>query len=153
MAGLERKRHKSPVEWLRGVRAFAAMPEAVLKRLYGEAHMLNVGRGEKLFTAGQPCEALFIVISGRLKVTGAVASVHKTEMGPGAVLGETVFLSRQTWQESASALRNSIVLKLEWDSFRILAEGVPEVWQATLESLARTPSVVRPGARRRIDRA
>jgi NTE family protein len=153
MAGLERKRHKSPVEWLRGVRAFAAMPETVLKRLYGEAHMLNVGRGEKLFTAGQPCEALFIVISGRLKVTGAVASVHKTEMGPGAVLGETVFLSRQTWQESASALRNSIVLKLEWDSFRILAEGVPEVWQATLESLARTPSVVRAGARRRIDRA
>lgn len=153
MAGLERKRHKSPVEWLRGVRAFAAMPEAVLKRLYGEAHMLNVARGETLFTAGQPCDALYIVISGRLKVTGFSGGAHKTEIGPGAVLGETLFLSRQPYQDTASALRNSIVLKLEWDSFRILAEGVPEVWQATLESLARAPGVVRPVPRQRIDRA
>lgn len=149
MAGLERKRRKSPVEWLRGVRAFAAMPEPVLKQLYGESHMVSVARGETLATAGQPAEALHVLIAGRLRVTGT----HKTEVGPGAVLGETAFLARMPHEETAVALRNSIVLRLEWDSFRVLAEGVSDVWQATLEGLARAPITVKAVARPRADRA
>ena len=112
MAGLERKRHKSPVEWLRGVRAFAAMPDAVLKRLYGESHMLTLARGETLTTAGQPAEALYIVISGRLRVTASSGGAPKGEIGPGTVLGETAFLARLPYAETTAALRNSIVLKL-----------------------------------------
>jgi NTE family protein len=153
MAGLERKRHKSPVEWLRGVRAFASMPEAVLKRLYGESHMVTISRGETLITTGQPAEALYVVISGRLRVTSFSGGAHKTEIGPGSVLGETAFLGRLAYEDTATALRNSIVLKLEWDSFRALAEGVPDVWQATLESLARAPVSVKAAPRPRTDRA
>jgi NTE family protein len=153
MAGLERKRHKSPVEWLRGVRAFASMPDAVLKRLYGEAHMVTIARGETLITTGEPAEALHIIISGRLRATGFAGGAHKAELGPGAVLGETAFLSRTSFVETVTALRNSIVLRLEWDSFRALAEGVPDVWQATLESLARTPVSTKIAPRPRTDRA
>jgi NTE family protein len=153
MAGLERKRHKSPVEWLRGVRAFAAMPDAVLKRLYGESHMLSMSRGETLTTAGQQADSLYIVISGRLRVTGFSGGAHKTEIGPGTVIGETAFLARQAYAETVAALRNSILLKLEWDSFKALAEGVPEVWQATLESLARAPVSGKAAPRPRADRA
>ena len=153
MAGLERKRHKSPVEWLRGVRAFAAMPEPVLKRVYGESHMVSIARGETLITTGQPADALFVVISGRLRATGFAGGAHKVELGPGAVLGETAFLARTLSEETATALRNSIVLKLEWDAFKALAEGVPDVWQATLESLARAPSSVKAAPRPRTDRA
>jgi NTE family protein len=153
MAGLERKRHKSPVEWLRSVRAFASMPESVLKRLYGEAHMVQVARGETLFTTGQTAEALYVVISGRLRATSFAGGASKTELGPGAVLGETAFLARTPHEETATALRNSIVLKLEWDSFKALAEGVPDVWQATLESLARAPVSAKIAPRPRTDRA
>ena len=153
MAGLERRRHKSPVEWLRGVRAFASMPEAVLKRLYGESHMVSIPRSETLIATGEPAEAVYIVISGRLRVTGFAGGAHKAEIGPGAVLGETAFLARLPYDETATALRNSIVLKLEWDSFKALAEGVPDVWQATLESLARAPVNVKAAPRPRTDRA
>lgn len=153
MAGIERKRHKSPVDWLKGVRAFAVMPDAVLKRLYAESHMLNVPRGDTLIASGQLSEAIYVVISGRFRVTSFSGGAHKAELGPGAVLGEAAFLARLPHSETAAALRNSIVLKLEWDSFKGLAEGVPEVWQATLESLARVPASVRPAARAHTDRA
>lgn len=153
MAGLERKRHKSPVEWLRSVRAFASMPDSVLKRLYGEAHMVSIARGETLITTGHTPEALHIVISGRLRATSFAGGAHKAELGPGAVLGETAFLSRTPYTETATALRNSIVLRLEWDAFRSLAEGVPDVWQATLESLARAPASVKAAPRPVRDRA
>lgn len=154
MAGIERRRrHKLPLEWLRGVRAFAAMPEAVLKRLYGEAHMLTVPRGETLVTAGEASDAIYIVTSGRFRTGGSIASGGKAELGPGTVIGEDAFLARLPHRETVTALRNSIVLKLEWDSFKSLAQGVPDVWQAALESLARIPASARRAPRAQMERA
>jgi NTE family protein len=147
-----RRRQKSPVDWLRGVGAFAAMPEAVLKRLYGECHMVSVARGEALTAAGQPADSLYVVISGRFAAQRTPAA-PKAELGPGAVLGERAFLGRTAYEETVASLRNSIVLKLEWDSFKSLAEGVPEVWEATLQSLARVPAGVRPAPRVQTERA
>ncbi len=140
MAGFERMRHKSPAEWLKTVRAFEAMPEKVLKRLYAECHMQTVARGETLVKAGETPDALYIVTSGRFRTSRFASEPARAEMGPGAVLAETAFFAREAYESSISAARGSIVLKLEWEGFKALAEAVPEVWQGAVRSLVRAPA-------------
>ena len=129
-------RHKSPVEWLKSVRAFQAMPEAIQRRLYAECHLQTMTRGDVLFKAGDAPAALYIVTSGRYR-TSRPQDPGKFELGPGHVLGETAFLTRQPYDATVTAVRTSIVLKLEWESFKSLAEGAPEVWEATILGLLR----------------
>lgn len=127
-------RHKSPVEWLKSVHAFEAMPEAILRRLYAECHLQTMTRGEVLFKAGDDPAALYIITSGRYR-TNRAKEPGKLELGPGQVLGETAFLTRQPYDATVTAVRSSIALKLEWASFKALAEGAPEVWEATIRGL------------------
>ncbi|MEJ2118932.1 MAG: cyclic nucleotide-binding domain-containing protein, partial [Alphaproteobacteria bacterium] len=136
MAGTARIRHRSPVEWLKNVRVFETVPDDILKRIYGECHLQTMERGEPLFKAGDEPNALFILTSGRVR-TSLPAELGKSEVGPGCVLGEAAFLTRVAHQATVTAVRSSIVLKLEWDSFQVLAEGAPEVWQAIIQALVR----------------
>ncbi len=137
MAGTERLKHKSPPDWLRGVRAFAAMPESALKRLYAECHQETVERGHTLLKAGDVPDALYIVTSGRFRTTRYASDPGRGEPGPGDVLGEQAFFAREPQDTSISAARNSIVLKLDWESFEALSQSVPDVWQGVLRSLVR----------------
>lgn len=136
MAGTARIRHRSPVEWLKNVRVFETVPDDILKRIYGECHLQTMERGEPLFKAGDEPNSLFILTSGRVR-TSLPAELGKSEVGPGCVLGEAAFLTRVAHQATVTAVRSSIVLKLEWDSFQVLAEGAPEVWQAIIQALVR----------------
>lgn len=153
MAGPERLRHKSPAEWLKTVRAFEAMPEAVLKRLYGECHLLSVERGQTLVKGGEIPDALYIVTSGRFRTSRFASEPAKAEMGPGAVLAETAFLAREPHDTAITAARASIVLKLEWESFKALAEAAPDVWQGAIRSLVQTQDRVYAVPRVHADRA
>ncbi|WP_170937390.1 MULTISPECIES: cyclic nucleotide-binding and patatin-like phospholipase domain-containing protein [Rhodomicrobium] len=130
-------RHKSPAEWLKSVRAFEAMSDKVLKRLYAECHLQTIERGETLVKAGDVPEALYIVTSGRLRTSRFATEPARAELGPGAVLAETAFFAREPHVTSITAVRASIVLKLEWESFKALAESAPEVWQGAISSLIR----------------
>jgi len=137
MAGTERLKQKSPADWLRGVRAFESLSDNALKRLYAECHQATVERGETLIKAGDVPEALYIVTSGRFRTTRYASDPSRGEPGPGAVLGEQAFFAREGQDTSISAARNSIVLKLDWESFESLARSVPDVWQGVLRSLVR----------------
>lgn len=145
-------RLKSPVEWLKSVRAFEAMPEIILKRIYGECHLLNLSRGDVLFKAGDEATALYIVTSGRFRTTRPI-DPGKGELGPGSVLSEKAFFTRTPYNATITAVRSSIVLKLEWESFKSLAEGAPEIWQATLQGLIQMESRVYARPRAPVDRA
>lgn len=145
-------RLKSPVEWLKSVRAFEAMPETVLKRIYGECHLQSMSRGDVLFKAGEEGAALYIVTSGRFRTTRPTEP-GKSELGPGAVLGEKAFLTRAPHDATVTSVRTSIVLKLEWESFKALAEGAPEIWQATIAGLLDTENRMYAQPRLPVDRA
>lgn len=155
MAGTKRLRHKTPADWLKGVRAFEAMPDDALKRIYAECHLQTVERGETLIKAGEVPPALYIVTSGRFRTSRFTVDPARAEMGPGAVLAETGFFAREPQTAGISAARNSIVLKLDWESFSALAEGVPAIWQGMLRSLLAADNKGRVHAQPRIaaDRA
>ncbi|MBX2806622.1 MAG: cyclic nucleotide-binding domain-containing protein [Hyphomicrobiales bacterium] len=138
MAGSARLRQKTPADWLRSVRAFRLIPDETLKRLYAECHLETVERGETLVKAGEVPDALFIVISGRFQTTAYASDPAWAELGPGAVLAEQAFFTREQQRVSISAARNSIALKLDWDSFETLAQTAPNIWQAVMRSLLLT---------------
>ncbi|NJM36141.1 MAG: cyclic nucleotide-binding domain-containing protein [Rhodomicrobium sp.] len=103
MAGTKRLRHKTPADWLKGVRAFEAMPEDALKRIYAECHLQTVERGETLIKAGDVPAALYVVTSGRFRTSRFTVDPARAEMGPGAVLAETTFFAREQQQVSIAA--------------------------------------------------
>jgi NTE family protein len=147
MAGSERLKHKAPADWLKGVRAFGAMPDGALKRVYAECHLQTVERGQTLVKAGNVPDALYVVTSGRFRTTQFASDPAWAELGPGAVLAEQAFFARQPQHTSITAARSSIVLKLDWESFEALAHGVPEVWQGVLRSLIHNEAKPRRPAR------
>ncbi len=150
MAGQARLRQKNPADWLRAVRAFELIPDAALKRIYAECHLQTVERGETLLKAGSVPEALYIVTSGRFRTTAYASDPAWAELGPGAALAEQAFFTREDQHVSITAARNSIVLRLDWDSFEALAQTAPDIWQGALRSLvltggaARLPAQPRP---------
>jgi NTE family protein len=149
MAGSERLKLKSPADWLRGVRAFEAMPEGALKRLYAECHLTTVERGQSLLKAGEVPTALYVVTTGRFRTTRHASDPAWAELGPGAVLAEKAFFAREPQDTGITAARNSIALKLDWDSFDSIARSVPEIWQGVLRSLVRADAKPRLSARPR----
>jgi NTE family protein len=155
MAGTERLKLKSPADWLRGVRAFESMADGALKRLYAECHLTTVERGQTLLKAGDVPAALYVVTSGRFRTTRYASDPAWAELGPGSVLAEHAFFAREAQDTSITADRNSIALKLDWDSFESVARSVPEIWHGVLASLVhsegrpRHPAAVRPA----VDRA
>ena len=155
MAGSERLRQKSPADVLKSVRAFQHMPDAALKRVYAECHLQTVDRGETIIKAGDVPPALYVVTSGRFRTSRYAADPARAEMGPGSVLAEAVFFAREPSKTSIAAARSSIVLKLEWESFKALAETVPDIWIGAMRSLLGTDGQRREPARLRIvaDRA
>ncbi len=155
MAGTKRLRHKSPADWLKGVRAFEAMSDEALKRVYAECHLQTVERGETLVKAGDVPDALYIVTSGRFRTTRYASDPAWSDLGPGSVLAETAFFAREAQNTSISAARSSIVLKLDWESFETLAQTAPDVWQGVLRSFIRSEGGARSPGRVKIasDRA
>jgi NTE family protein len=138
MAGSARLRQKTPADWLRAVRAFKLVPDETLKRIYAECHLQTVERGETVVKAGDVPDALFIVTSGRFRTTAYASDPAWAELGPGAVLAEQAFFTREEQQVSITAARSSIVLKLDWESFESLAQSAPGIWQGTMRSLLLT---------------
>jgi NTE family protein len=149
MAGTKRLRHKSPADWLKGVRAFEAMTDEALKRVYAECHLQTVERGETLLKAGDVPGALYIVTSGRFRTTRYTSDPAWSDLGPGAVLGENAFFAREAQNTSIAAARSSIVLKLDWESFEALAQSAPDVWKGVLRSFVQSDGTARPHARPR----
>jgi CRP/FNR family cyclic AMP-dependent transcriptional regulator len=73
----------------------AQFDEATLDRLAAESHLRRLARGQVLFVAGEPSDALMVVSSGRLRVL--VRSLHGEELvlglvGPGDAVGDLAML-------------------------------------------------------------
>jgi CRP-like cAMP-binding protein len=75
------------IDALRGTPLFAAVPEPLLEEVAAASALYDRDTGTTLFRAGEPADAMFVVLSGGVDVLdddGAV--IH--HLGPGAGIGE-----------------------------------------------------------------
>jgi len=93
--------------------------------------------GSCLFRKGDPPEALYLVVHGRLRLlldnAGGTGRSH--EVGPGEVVGEMALVTGERHSDELQALRDSEVLKLGREDFdRILARH-PSMYRPLLRAV------------------
>ena len=98
------------------------------------------GRDASIFTEGKPCDGLWVVLEGRVKVfrlsARGRAQVLHTE-GPGTTLGEVPLFDRGGYVASASAVGRARLLWLPRAEVEALCRRRPEVALAIIATMAR----------------
>lgn len=103
----------------------------------GQRHSLR--RGDILFERGQPVQALFILLSGHIKLfVQATAGQDKVLefFKPGDVFGESVLLPNHRWSASAQALFPCKLLALDLGDLATAVERSPAFGLRLLASLS-----------------
>lgn len=98
---------------LAGVPLFARLDDRAMKRLARHTLELDVPRGRRLFGPGDPCDGMYALISGGVKLAVAIPPHGEKVialLGPGATFGETALFLDAPHAMSAETLRDSRLL-------------------------------------------
>jgi CRP/FNR family transcriptional regulator/CRP/FNR family cyclic AMP-dependent transcriptional regulator len=125
---------------LRACRLFADMDAASLDLCAAALRPRRFRRGETIFHAGDPGDALFIVIDGQVKITippddGSEPAILTT-IGPGGFFGELSLLDGAARSATAVALDSVETHVLRRDAFERLVAAEPALRKALLVALA-----------------
>lgn len=82
-----------------------------------------VPSGTTLFEQGDPAEAVYVVVRGRLQVRKGTEVL--VERGPGHLVGEAGLLTEGSRSATVCSIRDSIVARLSADDFAALARRLP----------------------------
>lgn len=115
--------------FLAGVPFFAALDETAREQLAQQLEPVQVAAGQVLVAQGEPGEGLFIVVSGRLRVSVSAGGTERAlhDLARGAIVGEIALLSNLPRSATVRAVRDSDLLVLRQSSFRALVEQTPRV--------------------------
>jgi NTE family protein len=112
----------------------------VLSRLFGELNeetfeiirpylsWIELAGGDVLFQEGAVSDALYLVISGRLQATVADAAGRPKivgDIGRGESAGEMGVFSGKPRRATVTAIRDSVLAKIELASFQAILQAVP----------------------------
>jgi thioredoxin reductase (NADPH) len=119
----------SLVKALRAVPDFASLDDHTLLGIVGASVNLFWPAGSLVFEKGSPSEALFVVLSGEIRildtVDGKVQEVSR--LGPGESFGELSLLLQTTHTKNAEAVQDSELMVLPEESFQELLDSNEEL--------------------------
>ncbi len=107
---------------------FDSADPAALAELQADAEWVSVRGGEVLFRRGDPGNAAYTVLSGRLRVVDDRAGERAlNEIGAGEIVGEMALLSAERRSATVLAVRDSLLARLPAAAFERLIERQPAV--------------------------
>lgn len=114
---------------LRAVPDFAGIDDRTLLRIVGASANLFYGKGERIFERGDPSEALYVVLSGKVNIYEKTDGDEITvdEIGPERSFGELSLLLETTHRRSAEVVEDAEILVLPAGTFRQLLEDSPDL--------------------------
>jgi predicted acylesterase/phospholipase RssA/CRP-like cAMP-binding protein len=115
--------------FLASIPFFASLDETVRLELAGQLEPVHAEAGEVIINEGDPGNGLFLVVSGRLRVSVASGGTERVlhDLARGAIVGEIALLSNQPRSATVRAVRDSDLLLLRVSSFKSLVERRPAV--------------------------
>jgi CRP-like cAMP-binding protein len=131
---------RTHAEALAAVPLFAGLDGAMLDNIGRGMRPRRFRRGEVIFHLGDPGDALFVVVSGAVKITlpsEAGDEAILATLRPGDFFGELALLDGAPRSASAAALEPTETLVLPRDRFRDLVATEPAIRDALLAALAR----------------
>lgn len=130
----------NPVDTLRRVTFFAVLPAGELAALASHCAVRRLAKDEMLFSEGEPCEGLFVVQSGAIKVFKMAESGREQVLGidrAGSTVAELPLFDGGNFPASAAAVEDSALLFLPKREFLDLCRRNSEVAFAVIRTLAR----------------
>ncbi len=102
---------------------FAGMPSDALQALVANLQLVSIERGEALFRAGDPGDALYVIVEGELSVQSeGPPSVELSRLGPGAFLGEVALMTDQPRSATVICVSPAELLRIDRHTLsRVLA--------------------------------
>jgi CRP-like cAMP-binding protein len=103
---------------------FAGMPSDALQALVANLQLVSLERGEPLFRAGDPGDALYVIVEGELSVqSDGPPNVELSRLGPGAFLGEVALMTDQPRAATVVCLQAAELLRIDRHTLsRVLAD-------------------------------
>jgi HEAT repeat protein len=123
------------VLFLKGAELFAAIPAEDVAAIATAAEEVSFEEGEVIFAAGDPGDALFLVVEGKVKITAGDRIL--AELGTREVFGEMAVLDPAPRSATAVATAPVIAVRLGQDDFSDVLSERPEVAAGVLRVLVR----------------
>lgn len=118
---------------------FGTLSADVLPRVDARCSAHHAARGDLIYSAGEPADALYVVAHGALKLTRPSIDGYDVlveAVGPGDFLGTLTALGEATFAETATALVESCVLRFNAKAFRAVLNDYPGVTLAALDAVS-----------------
>ena len=115
---------------LRHVPVFSGLDETQLDFLVSRTVERKVGSNELLFSEGDPCEGLYVVQTGNVRIFKSAATGREQVLaieGPGSSIAELPVFDGGNYPASAQALNDGSVLFVSKQAFQSLCLQHPEV--------------------------
>ncbi|HEU0107161.1 MAG TPA: cyclic nucleotide-binding domain-containing protein [Vicinamibacteria bacterium] len=119
---------------------FGALDDTVRRRVEGELSWVYLQRDEILFREGDPADALYVVLQGRLQVVRERPDRPLevvTEIGRGQPVGEIGLLTGDPRSSTVRAARDTELIRFSEQGFRSLLQQSPQALMPLLRTLAR----------------
>jgi predicted acylesterase/phospholipase RssA/CRP-like cAMP-binding protein len=123
--------------FLADVPFFAALDEPTRQEVAEQLVPVHAGAGEVICKQGDTGDGLFVVVSGRLRVSVAADRADRMlyDLGRGAIVGEMALLTDRPRAATVRAVRDSDLLLLRVSSFRSLIERSPALMSGIMRLL------------------
>jgi CRP-like cAMP-binding protein len=93
---------------------FAGLSSEVLEALVGHLALVALEPGQVLFRAGDPGDALYVIVEGEVSVLGPGTPRTETHrLGPGAFMGEVALLTEQPRAATVAAATPAELLRID----------------------------------------
>lgn len=105
------------------------IPGFTLRRLLKDSTLAEHPKGTVVFEQGDPCNAIYLIVSGRCESRKAANGRSQVDQvfGPGDLLGEREFLSEEAYRTTVRVITDSLLLRLEGDQLRELFTQKPHI--------------------------
>jgi CRP-like cAMP-binding protein len=115
--------------FLECVPLFASLDREIRRQLAEQLEPVHVPAGDVLIEEGGPADGLFVVVSGRLRVSVATVRGERVlhDLGRGEVIGEIALLSSRPRSATVRAVRDSDLLLMRVPAFNSLVRQSPAV--------------------------
>lgn len=121
---------QSSKQILKATPLFAALDESEVSSLAERCGIRPYSAGEMLFSEGEPCKGLYIVVSGRVRIFKTALNGREhvlTVEGPGASVAELPVFDGGKYPASGSAMEKTEVLFISRSDLRAICLEKPEV--------------------------
>ena len=126
-------------EVLRKAPLFEALDEEDTGALRSSVNEVRLGRGQTLFNEGDEGDRLYVILSGKVKLTRTAVDGRENllgVLGPSEMFGELSLFDPRPRTASAVAVTDSVLAGLGHDDLRPFLSSRPQVGLQLLKSLA-----------------